>query len=480
MDQIKINDTYALVELNSSEDIILEDFVVTYSVYDDDNENHWDLVKLETDHCHLDEKINEDNIISSYIILLNKNKEVLLTFDNEWKFPGGHLKKRFTLIDDDFKHQLIEMVFEQIGLHIKINQLIGLKKYYKSIQSNMAFAGTDQIIKYTTFYLAEINDNYTNDSFLSNLYMDTLNKSQKTSYFQFSRLIDMPIYFIYKQLFSVIYDPLKLQLLIDLDHTLLESARLTETKQVFDSITTDDYVLKNHFAPDAIIPMYGYLRYVWTRPFLREFLKIMSELTHISYWTAGSYSCQDAVINAIKIKDYAKQSHYNDVCTIENNSIYKSISDLNNKLRTPIDDSDYYNLNKTLLIDDLPLNKIHNKYNCFQIKQWSITESKSCHDLINNLADQQLAVLIFFIKYISDQVIHYGETVPSIFQKMEQLNEIPPPSVIANSPPEQQPNEQAINAQQIELSTLTEDFKSLSISTEISEPPLDMVIQTET
>src|SRR5207302_1060557 len=76
----------------------------------------------------------------------------------------------------------------------------------------------------------------------------------------------------------------------------------------------------------------------------------------------------------LQISHYAETIYYRDSCSqLTNGYPYKSIADLNKKLKKEGETQDTYDLKRTLLVDDLPINKEHNKNNCYQIFPWKVT-----------------------------------------------------------------------------------------------------------
>jgi hypothetical protein len=153
------------------------------------------------------------------------------------------------------------------------------------------------------------------------------------------------------------------------------------------------------------------------RPFLREFLRIMSELTCLSYWTAGQRPAQSKILHSLKIDQYAQRSHYADACSVDADQyIYKSFIDLNLRLRH--EGCEPYDLDRTFLIDDLELTKKYNELNCLRIYPWQIISVQSERELYHILLDNQLSNLVPIIKHWSDRVIHDGQKIPNIFHHL--------------------------------------------------------------
>ncbi len=375
----------------------------------DDIQNQWDESFFEINNPSDTKNLFDGMIISSYAIILNCKKELLLHYDKKWQLPGGRLQIS-SLSSEKNNDQLIQLIYEQIKLHVKIKSLIGTKQFKKKKNMNQStLLDSNRNFIYSTYYLCEIISEIPYEWY----------SSQVCSFLRFSDLIETEIYLLNKKLLDNLYYFNKIQLILDLDLTLLESAILKNIKTNHDCVTKNDYIMSD-YNEHIIIKMNDNFRYVWTRPFLKQFLILMANLTRISYWTAGSYECQHEVMQNLDIIKYAEYEHYVENCSIDcENITYKSLINLNNQLKFNPDEPDIYNLNYTLLIDDNPINKKYNMYNCIQIKPWNVTNASSLEELNNLLLDTQLFEMMNFIKYLSDLIIHEGLTIPIILERFQ-------------------------------------------------------------
>lgn len=348
--------------------------------------------------------IKENEIIASYVFVLNQMNELMLYYDKEWKVPGGCIPYHIWKNNVPHTKKVIKYIHEQMNVLINLNQLIGVKVYKKtdSIQSKT-------VTQYITYYLALVAD-------------DTLSTG---TFFRWSKIIDLTLYNDHADLLSKIYNPLKMKIISDLDHTLFESAILTTSTTTNSHVSINDNVFKMKYPPDGIVNIGNDVRYIWTRPYMKEFLQVVSKLAHLSYWTAGGQECQEAVMKSIQIYHYSQSILYVDSCSLLPDGFpYKSLNDLNKRLRKTANDSNCYDPQKTLLIDDMDLNNDHNKYNCYKIYPWKITGSLDRDEFARRLNDKKLLDMIHFLRKISDQIIHEKRSVPSILLTMENLAKI--------------------------------------------------------
>ena len=356
------------------------------------------------------QSINSKDIISSYALILNNKRELLMYYLEEWKLPGGHLNQN---------NQLIDIVREQTGVFIRLEKIIGVK-LFKS----------DLINKYSTFYLASVVDNnnelenldFSFDfSFDSDSTIFLKYNHETVCYFKFTKLINLSIYKNNKLLFDNIYNKWKLQLIIDIDLTLLESARLTNFHYGEDNVTINDALFTDNYAPDEIIKLGNHFRYIWLRPYVHEFLQAMKNLTLIHYWTAGIKECQQAVLNSTQLIDYAVDIYYRDSCSLMDDGYpYKSIVCLNHKLKNEKHTECYFDPKKTLLVDDSSINKVNNDDNCYLISPWRVV-GVNTYDLIKSFEDKQLLDLIPLIKNLSDQIIHDNLSIQKIIREEKEF-----------------------------------------------------------
>jgi hypothetical protein len=346
----------------------------------------------------------EDDVIiqSSFAVVLNQYREIMLT--NEGTLPSvvdicttREKLKSFgseDIIDGKDWKILKTYLGEKFSLDIRSHKLIGFEKIDKNV--------------YNTYYLC--NTHYLRKFYISD--------NSALHYYKFSKLVDFSVYVEHKELFCKIYDEFKINLMLDLDYTLLESSKFGDIKHEYDSITTSDYVSSH--GPDRICQIYHYgllnhHRHIWIRPYLYEFLNKVSELTHVSFWTAGSRDCQEQVMKSIGIYKYGKKFHYIDDCSKTiNGQIFKHIRSLNKTLSEKSSDSEIYDINRTLLIDDSPINYDANISNTYMIRPWTITKARSYDDLQYYLFDMELIKSLTYIKYYSDELIHNRMSIQNL------------------------------------------------------------------
>ena len=356
------------------------------------------------------ELINSKDIISSYALILNNDRKLLMYYSKEWKLPGGYLNQGDLF---NASNQLIDVVKEQTGVSIKLEKLLGIKIYQGY-----------SINKYSTYYLASIIDDKIENTDFSFDYSFDYDvaifekiKHEIICYFTFTKLINLSVYENNKVLFDNIYDQWKLKLILDLDRTLLESAQLTNINCDEDSLTLNDPLFINNYAPDEIIKLGHHYRFIWLRPYVHEFLDAMKNLTNIHYWTAGIKECQQSVLKITRLINYAVDIYYRDSCTLMSDGYpYKSIVCLNERLKNEKNINCYFDLNKTLLIDDMSINKVSNDENCYLISPWHVIGTNT-FDLVEAFKDKELLGLIPSIKNLSDQIMHENLSIQEIIRK---------------------------------------------------------------
>jgi hypothetical protein len=336
----------------------------------------WDQITLVTEpDLPIDDPPFED-ILISYVFILDDVKRVVLQYKKEWTLPSCSIRH----VDGFDKIKLlVNKIYQDSGMYIKITRLIGLQSYRQTV-GRWWFKST--ITKYATYYLAEIviedPPNYCFDPY------------PIFAHISFSRLTEMPIYRQYRKLFDLIYNQFKIQLILDIDRTLLVNHEIddhAEGPDLFKSGRHPDYIMDRS-------------RYIWTRPNLHQFMSQVSNLTELSYWTASSADFQRQVIEITHLDQYTNTVHYYNDCLVSQDLVYKSLVDLRQKYPN-------YDLNRTLLIDDYPLNQQANPHNCLLIEPWDSPNY-----------DDQLTQFLILIKYISDQAIHHHHTIPDIIRKI--------------------------------------------------------------
>lgn len=359
---------------------------IFFDVYRNENHDFWENISYDFKNLEpIYESISQENIIGVYVIILNEKREILLNLPinlDDWCLPGG------LIIDDDFSHTILDtdqtlgfnMIQNHNNIKVKMESLFAIKNYSKK-------SGCVKINRYATYYLAKIVDE---------------EDSTQSQYSRWSKLIELPIYKRDKVIFDNLYNPWKIQLILDLDATLFESAIMSNTSN--DGYITDmDLLFKHHYLPNRIGHIMNYTSCVWTRPFMYQFLNTVVDLTDLSYWTAGSQNYQDGVLSMLKIGHLTQKKFYLHNCQKDaNNYPSKSIEKLNEKLQG----DSLYDMNRALLIDDLPLNHTNNPKNSYLISGWHVTNLKNSTDIEKNYKDMELMSLLQKLIYLSDLVIH--------------------------------------------------------------------------
>jgi hypothetical protein len=343
------------------------------------------------------EEIPTHDIIGTYILILDSNNHCILNYVNEWK------PLYFTTVKGIINEvNIVTNCVSDYGLHITNDcsiKRIGLQKFEK-------YYNNKTHIKYINIYTAQT---CTNPLDRQPSPFDT-----PLGVFTFSQLVDLPIYSKLKRMFDYIYDPLKIQLILDIDCTLI-----TTCDYISSNINKKGFVypqhclLLNHWYPDCIVHQFDQLRYIWFRPHMYYFLDQVSQMTHLSYWTAASELFQEHVIEKTQLDQFTQQIYYNDMCTSSKTETYKSIQDLNTySIVGPV-----YDLDKTILIDDSPINHQHNPLNCTKVKPWNISFIKDATELAYQQSDQELLWILSDVKRITDCHIHQHKTIPQLLQE---------------------------------------------------------------
>lgn len=349
----------------------------------------WDSVKL----CMIDSVIHtniQNDTIATTVIVLDESHHMLIKYDpceRTWSLPYYPIDQS---IKSDHEHLRISLL-QNYGVSISNIRLFCVKKHYKHQKNPFQ----KDITKYTTIYLANLSGSFLHHE----KYQNTIVMAN------FSQILDLPMYNEYKEPIDQIYDPLKIQLIIDIDQTLLVSCESMSKTFI------------QNYHPDSIVDYdtYGRRVYVWTRPHMHEFLKKMSGLTHLSYWTASHHDFQEKIIISTRIDQYTKKIHYIDNCTIIDDTIYKSISDLNNQSPS----GSVYDLDRVVLVDDWLSNIMYNQNNGILIPAWDIITVNSCKKLYQCKSDNALIKLMTYIQYMSDKVIHEHMTIPQLLSRQK-------------------------------------------------------------
>lgn len=259
--------------------------------------------------------------------------------------------------------------------------------------------------KYITVY-------HMNTPFIHFPNIDIINKS---SFFNWSKIVKLPIYQTLHEIFDSLYHSSKINLVLDLDSTLL-SSYLIENESGNENGNKFPYIMEipKVWIPDHIMTYPKvcsndeYLCYIWTRPHLYSFLDHVSKLTHLSYWTAGFRPFQEKVIQITGLDRYTKHYFFSEHCTQKNGFIFKNLSLL-----------PFYQPDKTLLIDDNPTNHEKNPENSILINSWDITDIQSGSDCLFYQSDNELTFLTHEIEYLSDCVIHNDCKIKDCLKKQK-------------------------------------------------------------
>lgn len=386
----------------------------------EDTEKMWDSVSVVD--TQLDQyEINPKDIISVCAIVLDENNRLLVHYNythNQWVLPEYPM-----VVGQPEKKLIINQLHEECGLHANIDKLIGIKIYKKTHVRNLL---KKVITKYTIIYLVKIDKNYhhinsddegdcsyakhvSNIQSLTNIY--STHQQKKIVYMSHSQVVESSFYKEYKSIIDTLYQPFKIQLILDIDRTLLTSYIVSFEKH-YCAMAPNHYILTQRWFPNHIVDYNCQMVYVWTRPYMYEFLEKLSNLTHVSYWTASEKVYQEKVLKGSNIDKFAKQIHYYDECDVSDDGVYKSIIKLNE--RTPI-----YDMDKTLMIDDYEINKKMNEHNCLVIQSWDVINIDSEKKIIQYKYDESLLIMLNNIRLISDKVIHNQMKIPQILQQFD-------------------------------------------------------------
>lgn len=253
-------------------------------------------------------------------------------------------------------------------------------------------------------YRAQLSESV--DDKLAMIMFDQMHNNVKLRHIRFSELIKLPIYPQFKSIIDSIYNPLKIQLILDIDNTLLDS--LIKVTSDHDSV-----LLAAGHDPDHFIGNEQYNRLVWMRPFMYVFLQEVKALTNVSFWTATQEAFQSVLVGILGLKSYGDRIHYIDECTRVGDSVHKSMYDLNQKYMDSLYDPD-----RTLLVDDNAFNRQNNPLNSYPIKPWCV-DVKTLTDVEELFSDSELIQLLVYLRQSSDQIIHCGYTVPELVKKLQ-------------------------------------------------------------
>lgn len=338
-----------------------------------------------------------------YLICLNQKRELLIQYCGKWSLPY-----RILAYDDD-TIELSKFFLLPSDRLLKPPQLIS------NDQSNIYFQIEIDVNQ------TEIDGNYLNLLSISN--------GKTIKFIRYSRLIELSLFLQHRQILTKVYDPYKLQLLIDLDKTLLDSYIISNNKysnifELLNKYIIDDNhpLIINNILPDTILldglnsAFAGLPRYVWLRPHVRYFLDLISNLTQLHFWTAGNRPCQGKILNELKLSHFARNIFYSESCCKPLNDIwYKSVEYLNKLLQDKGEKP--FDLNRVLLIDDNPVNQLSNVNNCLLVDEWNLSTITSVTGLSNRFKDSVLLYLIIYLKDMTDCLIHENGSVPMLLNR---------------------------------------------------------------
>lgn len=349
----------------------------------------------------------QNNIIGSTFIILDHDHHMFVHYDDKittWELPSGPTD--YHILADHERLMLI--LSDQYGVSISNIRYWCIRKYTNHTMNPFKRIHT----KYVIIYLADLNNNLLH-------YEKYRFKNAMATY---SQITELPLYNEYKPIIDIYYEPYKIQLIMDIDRTLLISH------------TNVNYFLTKNYHPDCMVDYDEdtndiitdkqiQTAYIWVRPYMYCFLNQMAKLTHLSYWTAASAVFQSKVIKCTKIDQYSKYIHYIDKCSYhkESDIFYKSITNLNNN---PSCDSPY-DMNRVLLVDDWIHNVKQNLNNALLVPSWDIECVDTYRKLYFYKGDLILNQLKSYIQYLSDKVIHEYMTIPELLSHPQRPFRIP-------------------------------------------------------
>ena len=168
-------------------------------------------------------------------------------------------------------------------------------------------------------------------------------------------------------------------LILDLDETLVHTS--------FHPLGKDNKIIE----PDILLKIFFdnkyYNLYVFTRPYINEFLKDMSKLFIIYIFTASIKEYATPLLNEIDKNNIIEKRLFRDSCTLTNGGKYvKNLNILN------------YNLKDVILLDNNPISYSFNKANGVPIKSWHSDKN-----------DKELLKMRNFLNFLSsvDDVRYY-------------------------------------------------------------------------
>lgn len=246
------------------------------------------------------------------------------------------------------------------------------------------------------------NINFTIESSYNNNYICRATyycfNSSFIKWFKYYDLVSIPFYDTYKEIIDYIYGNLKLNVILDIDLTLLES------------IYFSDIPNTAHKHPDHIIRIKNDDCFVWFRPHLIYFLETISKFTNLIYWTAATKEYQEIVLKETGLDKYCQKVYYRDSCSFDGFNYYKDLAQMG------------FDINKTILIDDNRIHKMKNPYNCFVLKSWTPNYHNSMDDHLFYLKDDELIKIISSLKFFTEHIIHDFYTMEGCFEMMKYNN----------------------------------------------------------
>lgn len=167
---------------------------------------------------------------------------------------------------------------------------------------------------------------------------------------------------------SIKYNEEKINIVLDLDNTIINSLTPRETKKISKRMSKFKY----HYMDDVYV--------VFERPHLQEFLDFLFKNFRVSVWTAASKSYAIFIIDNIILTkpdrklDFVLFSHH---CEISQNNL-KCIKDLS--MFWDILDPKLYNKGNTFIVDDLDEVQIENDKNVFSAPVFNVLDKDSDKD----------------------------------------------------------------------------------------------------
>jgi TFIIF-interacting CTD phosphatase-like protein len=163
-------------------------------------------------------------------------------------------------------------------------------------------------------------------------------------------------------------------ILLDLDNTCISAMGL-------DEFPFKEPGIKEKAMKFPLYDMDGYY-IIFERPGLQDFLDFAFKNFNVAIWTAASKDYALFIVDKIMLKkpdrklDYILFSYHCDI----SKKIFKPNEQKNLKLLNKVLKIDGYNVENSLLIDDLDENWDFQKNNCIKIKAFEVLDEGSEHD----------------------------------------------------------------------------------------------------